>query len=194
VSLLTHRAKFLKTLVKDAYQYRNEPFTLKSGKTSHHYVDCRKVLLVPMHRQTACELIAARLINEGIEADTISGVALGGIPLADELSRQLMVNACYVRPEAKEHGKKKQVELPAWNWKRTILVEDVVTTGGSTIRAVQALHEADVTVLAVVALVDRGEGGMQRIVEETGVYHPMSIYQLHEITDEYEAQARQGHP
>lgn len=153
----------IQRLREDAYEYRIEPFKLKSGGTSNHYVNCRSLLLSePRVFGEAVYQLAADL-----EYDFVAGVAMGGLPIAHAVAdaserRGMYRPPIYVRPEAKDHGKGGQLVLPlhADDDMRVLLVEDVVTTGSSSVAALGALRE-HFEVVAVVALVDREEGGAQ---------------------------------
>src|SRR5262249_46011425 len=130
-------------LARRAYQFRNEPFTLKSGKQSQHYVDCRPLLLEPAYRRDICALLHAVAVAGGAEVAATAGVALGGIPLAEGVAACFSprMPLVYVRAEPKGHGTRKLVELPLNPLRSALLVEDVATTGESAARAVEALRE-----------------------------------------------------
>jgi orotate phosphoribosyltransferase len=177
------RRILLEALVQEAYTYKTEPFTLKSGAKSHHYVDCRRVLLDPTYRGVAGALFTGRyhLATNGVDA--IAGVAVGGVPVAATISDNLELPLIIVRPEAKEHGTKKLVEA-SWSITRgatVLLIEDVVTTGGSSLHAVKALRDEGYKVTDVFALVDRGEGGLAAIAGAGCRLH--RIFTLAEIAD-----------
>lgn len=143
-------------------------FTLASGKKSPTYLDVRKTALSPEgHMLLGAMLYEAAQSLGSVEA--VAGVALGGCPLASAVSMFSAVMgtfggpkplpAVYVRKEAKDHGSKNLVEGPAEPGMQVVLLEDVVTTGSSSMQAVQTLRTAGFTVLGVVAVVDREEGG-----------------------------------
>tara|TARA_Y100001968_G_scaffold4095_1_gene3621 strand:- start:10604 stop:11188 length:585 start_codon:yes stop_codon:yes gene_type:complete len=151
--------KLLDLLAKDAY--RHGDFILASGKKSSHYVNCKPVSL----SGTGLEMISSLLLDlVDPEAISVAGLTLGADPLvsgvaiaANQIGRSL--NALIVRKEAKGHGTGAWLEgpLPPKGSVVTVL-EDVVTTGGSSIRAVQRLRDYGYEVKRVVAIVDRQEG------------------------------------
>lgn len=163
------RSELLGLLAMHAYEYREEPFVLKSGRKSHHYVDCRRVLLHPRGRELAGLMVSLYHAELWAGARGIAGVALGGLPFAGAVADRLARPLVYVRPEPKIHGHGQQVEA-AFSLNKgaeVLLVEDVVTTGGSTIAAIMALDAAGFPTRAVIALVDREEGGSEVITGRT---------------------------
>lgn len=150
-----------------------KPFILKSGKESMTYVDVRltalnahglHLLSDALHRETFRVADGARLV---------AGVALGGCPLATgvsllsyRLDEANPFNALYVRPEAKDHGTGKLVEGSFKPGDSVVLVEDVTTSGGSSLKAMASLREAGLVVKAVVTVLDREEGGGDKIRAE----------------------------
>lgn len=145
-----------------------EFFTLASGKKSTTYLDVRKTALSPEGHMLLGSMLFAAIQKLG-GAEAVAGVALGGCPLASAVSMFSAFNgsfggpkplpAIYVRKEAKDHGSKNLVEGPFEAGMQVALLEDVVTTGGSSMQAVQTLRAAGLTVVGVVAVVDREEGG-----------------------------------
>lgn len=146
-----------------------QPFTLASGKKSMTYLDVRQTALSPEgHMLLGAMLFEAAQKLGDVEA--VAGVVLGGCPLASAVSMfsafmgsfggPKPLPAVYVRKEAKSHGSKNLVEGGAAGMK-VVLLEDVVTTGGSSLQALETLHLAGFTVQGVVAVVDREEGGAE---------------------------------
>jgi len=144
--------------------YRHGQFTLASGRTSNHYVNCKPVSL----SGTGLALLGA-LMLEQVEADAaaVAGLTLGADPLVSAVALQAALqgrdlDALIVRKEAKGHGTGAWLEgpLPTPGSVITVL-EDVVTTGGSSLKAVKQLREAGYTVNRVVTIVDRQEGGLE---------------------------------
>jgi orotate phosphoribosyltransferase len=145
-------------------------FTLASGKTSRVYLDVRRTALSPEgHVLLGRELLAA-VVQRFPGAQLVAGVALGGCPLASAVSMTSAgtgrpLAAVYVRKEAKAHGSGQFVEGPFEPGQRVVLLEDVVTTGGSSEKAIHALREAGLEVTGVLAVVDREEGGAVRFAD-----------------------------
>jgi orotate phosphoribosyltransferase len=141
--------------------------TLASGKQSDFFVDCKQTVLTARGHQLAGELMLDAL-RQLPPCDAVAGVALGGCPLASAVSltsqlRGRPLPALYVRKEAKDHGTKRLVEGPLHAGNKVALLEDVITTGGSTLAAVEVLRAAGAEVAGVVVLVDRLEGGVEAL-------------------------------
>ncbi len=146
-----------------------KPFKLKSGAESMHYVDVRltaltgyglRALVLEIHR---CMEIHGWHKNP---RRLVAGVALGGCPLATGLTMLLAYDALYVRPEAKDHGTGKLIEGIYSSGDRVVLLEDVITSGGSTLKAIGVLRAAGLVVEGVVAVLDRQQGGLDAIRNE----------------------------
>ncbi len=142
--------------------YRHGSFTLASGRTSNHYVNCKPVSL---SGQGLALLSAQMLELVEAEAAAVAGLTLGADPLVSGVAQAAAwtgrgLDALIVRKEAKGHGTGAWLEgpLPAPGSRITVL-EDVVTTGGSSLKAVHQLREAGYVVERVVTIVDRQEGG-----------------------------------
>ena len=154
------RATLLALLAERAYRHGN--FTLASGRSSHHYVNCKPVSL----SGTGLALLGARmLVHVETEAVAVAGLTLGADPLVSAVAMRAALDgraldALIVRKEAKGHGTGAWLEgpLPEPGSRITVL-EDVVTTGGSALKAVNQLRDAGFVVDRVVAIVDRQEGG-----------------------------------
>ncbi|MCP9881798.1 orotate phosphoribosyltransferase [Cyanobium sp. Alchichica 3B3-8F6] len=144
--------------------YRHGSFTLASGRTSHHYVNCKPVSL----SGTGLALLGALMLEQvEPEARAVAGLTLGADPLVSAVAMRAALggrglDALIVRKEAKGHGTGAWLEgpLPEPGSAITVL-EDVVTTGGSSLKAVHQLREAGFRVERVVTIVDRQEGGLE---------------------------------
>lgn len=136
--------------------------TLASGKKSKFYLDGKQVTLHPQGIYLVSKVIFAMI--HGTQADAIGGPTLGADPIAASvalLSSQSghPLNAFIVRKEAKSHGTQKMIEGPALKeGDKVIMVEDVVTTGGSVLKAIQEVEKLKAKVVKVICLVDRHEG------------------------------------
>lgn len=142
---------------------------LASGKESDFFIDCKQTVLTAAGHVLVGELMLDALASLP-PCDAVAGVELGGCPLASAVAltsqlRGAPKDAVYVRKEAKDHGSKRLVEGDTHLAKNASLVilEDVTTTGGSTLKAVEKLRAAGYTVAGVVTLVDRLEGGREAI-------------------------------
>jgi orotate phosphoribosyltransferase len=138
--------------------------TLSSGRTASYYVDARRALLRPAGFRAAGELIADAARRVG--ADAVGGPVMAAIPLAcaaiavpggDELL------GFFVRKERKEHGLQRWVEGPVKPGTRCLVVEDTVTTGGSTVAAIERMREEGLEVVGGLCVVDRLAGGAEAI-------------------------------
>jgi orotate phosphoribosyltransferase len=139
--------------------------TLSSGQTAEYYVDAKRALLRPTAFHAAGALIAAEASERG--ATAVGGMTMGADPLAcaaigAETGGDLI--AFFVRKERKEHGLQRWIEGPELApGTRCLVVEDVVTTGGSTVRAIERIREEGLEVAGVTAVIDRLAGGGQAI-------------------------------
>ncbi len=150
--------------------FRRGHFVLSSGKESDFFIDCKPAVLLARGHVLVGGALRDRIREVAPDAVAVAGVELGGCPLAsavafasaDELAP---LDAVYIRKATKDHGTRKMLEgadrlSPG---ARLVVVEDTVTTGGSTLRAIDAVQEAGFVVAAVVAVVDRLEGGAAAI-------------------------------
>jgi orotate phosphoribosyltransferase len=160
-----------------------KPFVLSSGKTSPFYFDCRRTTMLP----EAMPLIG-RLVFERIRGavDAVGGLTMGADPIACAVAyysqgRGHPVAAFSVRKDAKSHGMQRWVEGAVRAKSRVAVVEDVVTTGDSTLRAIARCREEGLRVERVVALVDREEGGMEAIGGEVGAVRASALFRRSEI-------------
>jgi orotate phosphoribosyltransferase len=143
--------------------------TLASGATAQYYVDARRTLMRPEGFKAAGELIAAMAHEVGAAA--VGGPATAAIPpacaaIAVPAGGDLV--AFFVRSVRKEHGLQRWVEGPVEAGVRCLVVEDTVTTGGSTAQAIERVKEEGLEVAGVVAVVDRLAGGAERIEAAAG--------------------------
>jgi len=151
------------------HSFARKKVTLASGRESDFFIDCKQTMLLAEGHALAGELMANELSRFGPH-QAVAGVELGGCPLASAVAlvtfqRGQGKDAIYVRKEVKDHGSKRQLEGNAHLPKgaRVVLLEDVVTTGGSTLKAAAKLEDAGYQIAGVIALVDRQEGGAEAI-------------------------------
>lgn len=130
----------------------NEPFTWASGIKSPIYCDNRITLSYPQVRKEIARGLKGLIESRFPEADLIAGTATAGIPHAAWVSELLELPMCYVRSKAKGHGKGNQIEGRVKGKQKVVVVEDLISTGGSVITAVEALREAGCEVLGVVSI------------------------------------------
>ena len=144
-------------------------FKLTSGQLSHFFLDCKKVSLDPQGAFLIGEAIFERIKSLPVEG--VGGMTLGADPIATAVSvisyiKQKPIPGFIVRKERKQHGSGQQVEGSLLSGANLVVVEDVVTTGGSTISTINILRSEGYTILKVIALVDRLEGGNEKIAAE----------------------------
>jgi orotate phosphoribosyltransferase len=144
-----------------------EPYTWSSGMKSPIYCDNRLILAYPELRKQVAEELASLIKKHYPEVDVIAGTATAGIPHAAFVADQMNLPMCYVRSSAKAHGKGKQIEGLTEKTKKAVVVEDLISTGKSSIQACQALKEAGVEVLGVAAIFSYGlEKGSEAFNQE----------------------------
>ncbi|WP_246483784.1 orotate phosphoribosyltransferase [Heyndrickxia vini] len=141
--LLSIEAVFLKP---------NEPFTWSSGILSPIYCDNRLTLSYPSLRKEIANGLTKLITNYFPDVEIIAGTATAGIPHAAWVSDLMQLPMCYVRSKAKAHGKGNQIEGKVSEGKKVVVVEDLISTGGSVITAVEALRNAGCEVLGVVSI------------------------------------------
>jgi orotate phosphoribosyltransferase len=184
---MTEKEKMLLSLLAaTSYHYSATPtFRLASGKMSQFYIDCKTTTLTPQGLALIGEVIYERIKNLSVQA--IGGLEFGAIPLAISTSlyafnKGAIIKPFVVRKQPKDRGLKKAIEGELSFGDRVIVVEDVITTGGSSLQAIERLREADVEGKAmyqnlegkamyqnvnidhVLAIIDRGEGGSEAIM------------------------------
>jgi orotate phosphoribosyltransferase len=152
---------------------RRGSFTLASGKQSTFYIDARLTTMSPEGLSLIGPLGLDVLRDRRWEADSVGGLTLGADPVSYAISYASAggsrpLRAFTVRKEAKAHGTGKLIEGPFSATDRVVVVEDVITTGGSALRAIDVLRAAGARVLGVLAVVDREEGGREAI-EAAGI-------------------------
>jgi orotate phosphoribosyltransferase len=149
--------------------------TLTSGRTASYYVDAKRAILLPAGFRALAEMVAELAAEWG--ATAVGGTTMGADPVAcAALAGGADVKAFFVRKETKAHGLQRRIEGPLLDpGDRCLVVEDVVTTGGSTILTVEALREAGHQIVGVTAVLDRLSGGAERIEQAAGApYRPLT--------------------
>ncbi len=121
-------------------QPRN-PFTWASGYRMPIYNDNRLLLGQPEHRALVAEAMQSVMDEKGIPADTVAGVATAGIPHATSLANRLSLPLIYVRSTPKVHGMKNQIEGILHPGQQVVVIEDLISTGGSAIKAIEAIRQ-----------------------------------------------------
>lgn len=149
--------------------YKKGEVVLASGQTSDFYVDCRLTTLNAQGAYLVGQVMYEKIKHESVH--WVGGLTLGADPIATAIAVTSYmegnpINAFIVRKEVKDHGQKNQVEGGLPPNTEVIVVEDVITTGGSALKAINALEEMGCVVKKVVAIVDRQEGGRENLEAE----------------------------
>ena len=149
------------------------PVTFASGIRSPVYMDTRRLLATPeLWSAVIVELAKAACGQEGGangSAEIVAGVAVGGIPHSTAVALRAGLPSCFVRKQAKEHGRGKAIEGADVEGRKVVLVEDVITTGGSSLDAIASLREAGAEVARCVAIVGYDMDGTSDKFTESGV-------------------------
>ncbi|TWU60526.1 Orotate phosphoribosyltransferase [Rubripirellula tenax] len=145
---------------------RRGDFTLASGKKASFYLDCRTLTLHPKGANVVAEGMLEVLQSRDSMPDAVGGMAIGADPITASIvtiagQRDLPLKGFMVRKEPKGHGTGKQVEGPVEPGQRVVIVEDVITSGGSAIKAVEAARQFGLVVDEVIAIIDRLAGGRE---------------------------------
>ena len=170
-----------------SYAYKKGDYTLSSGRKSEHYVNCKPVTL-----SSRGLTLSSVMLLEAVEKESVAvaGLTLGADPLVSGVAvvcglDNIKVNALIVRKEAKGHGTQAYIEgkLPEKGAKITVL-EDVITTGGSAIQAVQRLRDAGYVVNRIAAIVDRQVNNEADAAMKEADLELVSIFKLEDITND----------
>ena len=143
-------------------------FVLASGRKSSYYLDCRRTTLNPEGAWLVARAVIEMIRDNDIRADAVGGLTLGADPIAAAVAAVSFHEGCpipafIVRKESKSHGTRQRIEGTPVAGKHVVVVDDVVTTAESTIEAIDAVRQAGGTVSAAICIVDREEGGAERL-------------------------------
>jgi orotate phosphoribosyltransferase len=184
----TVRQNLFQLMKEKVYRYSEEEFTLASGRKSHHYFNCKEILLYPDRLSLLSEYIVNYFLPKiNLLPESVGGLTMGADPISYSVSLQFYKNGkivfpLVVRKEAKDHGTKKLIEGAISNLKTCLVVDDVITTGGSTLKAVEALRASSITVDKGICILDREEGGFEALAH-AGV-QMYSIFKKSDFGDE----------
>lgn len=156
----------------------NEPFTWASGIKSPVYCDNRLTLSYPAIRKQIAEGLKSLIEENFSGVELVAGTATAGIPHAAWVSELLDLPMCYVRSKAKGHGKGNQIEGKTTKGQKVVVVEDLISTGGSVITAVDALREAGCDVLGVVSIFTYELEKGKKLLNEANI----KVYSLTDFT------------
>jgi orotate phosphoribosyltransferase len=162
------------------------PITLSNGQQADYYFDCKRVTL-----SSEGAVLVADAFLEAIEElprkpEAIGGLTHGADPILGAvmmraLERGARYETFYVRKEPKQHGTKQWIENPPERGSKVVIVDDVITTGGSAIKAIEQAVGNGCEVIAVIALVDREQGGAEAILKHCKVYR--ALYSLSDFPE-----------
>ena len=156
----------------------NQPFTWASGWKSPIYCDNRIVLSYPPIRNYIREAMAKHIEKQYGKPDVIAGVATGAIGIGILVAEYLGLPFVYVRPEAKSHGRQNQIEGVVQKGQNVVVVEDLISTGNSSLNAVKALKNEGVNVKGMVAIFSYGfDVAVNNFRTEKVMLHTLSNYQ-----------------
>ena len=187
---VNHREQ-LKQLLREKSLWRGK-FLLSSGKTSDYYIDCKLTTLDPEGAALTAYTILELLEEKGIQADAIGGPVLGAVPIVSAVTavsslrakaerRGMPLPGFLVRKEPKGHGRQKQIEgLDLAKVRKVVIVDEVCTEGTSIEVALQAVEAQGLEVMAVITLVDREQGGHERLRAKYGDRY-MQVFTAQEL-------------
>jgi orotate phosphoribosyltransferase len=179
---MTHRERLLE-LIRERSLERGD-FVLASGAKSDYYVDCRRTTMHAEGQVLVGQLGWELLKASGLDPDSAGGLTMGADPVSYALAYTSWlagepVSAFSVRKEAKEHGRGRRIEGCFESGHRVVVVEDVITSGGSALEACTAVEAAGGQVLGILALLDREAGGRE-VLERAG-YRVLSLIRISEL-------------
>ena len=181
------RQRLLTILCQQAY-FR-QPVVLSSGKQSDYYIDCRRVTLAAEGALLTARLLLAALADSPVQA--VGGLTLGADPIAAAVAAVSFaqgqpVHGFIIRKEAKRHGRRRSIEGPELPAGATVaIVDDVATTGGSLLQAIQRVQdETDWQIAKVLCLVDRQEGARESVAQAG--FELTALYTARELADHWE--------
>ena len=176
------RERLLRLFVERSFQLGD--FTLASGRKSDFYIDCRTTTMSAEGQVLLGEVGLDTIEAAGVAPDVVGGLTMGADPIAyaiagESFRRGRPIQAFSVRKRAKRHGTGQRIEGCFESGARVVVVEDVITTGGSALQACEAVKAEQGTILMVLAAVDRQEGGREAI--EQGGYRVESLFGVDEF-------------
>jgi len=188
LNILALKNEILKFILERAFLYSPEkPFILSSGKESPYYLDCRKITLYSLTFGLIGALFWQKIKYLGV--DGVAGMSVGADPivcsiLAKANEEDVPLEGILVRKETKKYGTQRQIEGNVREGMDIVLVEDVVTTGGSVLKAAEILEKEKLQIIKIFALIDREEGGKENI--EAKGYEFESFFTLNEILKKHQ--------
>jgi len=198
MTLPTHAQQLLSILAR--LSFRLGHFKLSAGGTSDYYIDCRITTLHAEGGRLTGHAILELLEAKGIDAEAVGGLTMGADPIVSNVATASawraqsqhgapLLHGFLVRKAEKSHGTSRRIEGFCRESARVVIVDDVCTTGASTIAAIEAAREAGMTVAAVVCIVEREEAGGRPAVEAAAGEAPfLQLFTAKEVRAEHEKQ------
>ena len=179
--------RLIELIIEKAFKYSEEPvYKLVSGRMSNYYFNCKAITLYPEGMYLIGNIIYDQI--KDLDVKGIGGLTLGADPIADAVAytsylKKNPIEAFIVRKAAKSHGTMQWIEGNVAAGDSVVIVDDVITTGKSTIEAITRAKEAGLEIVKVIALIDRQEGGREAI-RELG-YNVEAIVTREEVMERY---------
>jgi orotate phosphoribosyltransferase len=167
MNISTMKERLGEIILERSFKYsETQPFTLASGRLSNYYFNCKPTTLDPEAMNLIGEIIFDMVKDSDITA--AGGLTLGADPIANALSvisyqKGKPVKSFIVRKDVKDHGTKSAVEGNVQAGEKVLIIDDVITTGASTITAIEQARKADLIIEGVITMIDREEGGRENI-------------------------------
>lgn len=175
------REKLHQLMLEHVYRFREEPFTLASGRRSQHYFNCKKITLWPERLWLLSALIVEEILADFPGTAAIGGLTMGADPLSYGISsyafasKRSVLWPLIVRKSEKDHGMQSRIEGNLEEVSTVLALDDVVTTGASTLQAVQAFRQAGKKVDRALVILDREEGGREALEKEGVSLHAIFV-------------------
>ena len=179
--------KLISILVSKSLQVAPTPiFKLASGSISDTYIDCKKTTLTAEGAYLIGNIFFDKISH--LKVNKIGGLSLGADPIAEAVAytsyiKDRPIDAFVVRTKSKEHGLQLKIEGDVKKGENVVIVDDVVTTGGSTVEAIMKAREFGLNIIKVIVLVDRQEGGKDNIIKQGVEFE--SVITKQDLLDEY---------
>ena len=183
------RQELLAVLAQKSFQLGQ--FKLSSGRTSDYYVDCRLTTLDARGARLTGQVFLEEIHTRGWNIDALGGLTLGADPIAIAVAvvgseQGTPISAFLVRKAEKEHGTRQRIEGFRRSGARVVIVDDVCTTGASTVQAIEAARQAGFEIVGIMCLLEREEAGGRANVERAAAPAPfVSLFTASQLRTEY---------
>ncbi|HUO76123.1 MAG TPA: orotate phosphoribosyltransferase [Thermodesulfovibrionales bacterium] len=184
---MDNKARLIEYIKRHSFQRSDTPiYKLSSGNMSSFYFNLKKTTYSPEGQFLVGNLVFDKINELGWKPKAIGGLTMGADPIATATAytsyiRNEPVEALVIRKEPKGHGTMSQIEGKVMPGDKVIIIDDVVTTGGSTIKAIEAAKKAGLNIIGVIILLDRGESNGRQNIEDLG-YPVHSILTIRDFT------------